>query len=112
MRIHHRTKISFEHDTEKQAIQRLNMFLEDISVSRDFVLSDQFREEVFISPGAFCKLVNAQGLPENTHLCKGRGSSVGNLGGIPARSPVFSHPHYRDLEGLAEMQIEYRIIGD
>ena len=112
MRIHDRYKISFSNDTTKQAVQRLNMLLEDIKITREFVSADQFREEIFLSPGAYCKLVNAEGLPEGTELKKEDEDFVGKIGDIPARSPMFVHPHYRDLEGLGDMQLEYRVIGD
>lgn len=112
MRVHHREKISIDNLTVEQAVQKLVLFLGDIAVTREFVKADDFIEELIVAPGAYCKLAASDMLTMKLGLKKAEDNRVGEIEGIPIRSPIYSHPHYQDTEGLSDQEIEYRILGD
>lgn len=112
-----RDKISLENNTAEEIVHRMNDWQKEIELTRSVMLGgDGVYDEFFMTPGAFTRLYAVADQLLDTHLGRNAettdASCVGKLFGIPCRSPIFERPDRRDLEGLADFQLEYRIIGD
>ena len=112
----YRDKISIANNTSAEAVQIITQWVQELDVSRGVMMDEEgMYEEFFLSPGAYTRLYGVVDQLPHTEFVKGLGGNgpdhVGFLVGIPCRSPVFVRSYKRDLEGLADYQIEYRICG-
>ena len=112
----YRDKISIVNNTSAEAVQIITQWVQELDVARGVMMDeDGMYEEFFLSPGAYTRLYGVASQIPDTQFVKGLGGNdpdhVGLLMGISCRSPVFVRSDKRDLEGLADYQIEYRICG-
>lgn len=94
--------------TSSQLRDKLEIFSSDLSSIRAVLKEADSEEEIFITPGAFVRLVALEhpgvklnGSSGNVH--------VGTMFGIKCRSPFYIRKELRDFEQLADFELEYRL---
>jgi len=113
----YRDKISIENNTADEIVLLVNDWKQELEITRSVMLGgDGVYDEFFLTPGAFTRLFAIADRLLDTELGKNGETSVngcaGKLLGVRCRSPIFERAAIRDLEGLADFQLEYRIVGD
>tara|TARA_B100000700_G_scaffold88627_1_gene99986 strand:- start:104842 stop:105180 length:339 start_codon:yes stop_codon:yes gene_type:complete len=92
-------------------LEQFKLWLDDTLLSRDFLVEEGDAEEFFMTPGAYLRISNLVKPVEGSDTPSPSGGTIiGTLCGVRVRSPLFVRSELRDLEGLADMQLEYRII--
>lgn len=112
MKIVYRQRISIAHLPAHEIPPKLNALRADIETARDMILEDEMREEVFMTPSVFLRVQPIFTQLEDTNLSprKRDGDIVGRMFNVTCRSPAYSRRDRQDLEGLADGQLEYRIV--
>lgn len=102
---------TFEYNTASESLLRIQQFIAESVVMKQ-LLPDYAREEFFLAPGAFLRLLpEVQKLGDDTCVLEKReGDDVGILFGVPCRSPIYIPDGQRDYEGLSHHQVAYRIM--
>jgi len=113
----YRDKISIENNTADEIVLLVNDWKQEIEMARSVMLGgDGVYDEFFLSPGAFARLFYLTDRLLDTELGRNAETAsngcVGKLLGVRCRSPIFERDATRDLEGLADFQLEYRIVED
>lgn len=111
----HRTKISLYGKTAHESVEMLKGWRSDCMLLKDTLAASLEDCTFFLTPGAYTRIFGVQHLLEGTNLRpnfeEGEDKRrVGTMFGIQAHSPIFLKDGLRDLQGLSDFQIEFRVM--